>query len=116
MSIDDEDGRPKSHIAITEDSGKLTGKVVKLLDGASISKCDKCSGAKKGQPILDMVILWDLSEKSKSEATGGTILDPANGKEYSCKIKLKDANTLEVRGYIGTPLLGRSQTWYRVNS
>jgi uncharacterized protein (DUF2147 family) len=114
MTIDDEDGKPKSHIAITQVGSQLTGTVVKLLEGASLTKCDKCSGAKKDEPILNMTILWDLNVKSKAEATGGTILDPAKGKEYSCKIKLKDPNTLEVRGYIGTPLLGRSQTWYRV--
>jgi uncharacterized protein (DUF2147 family) len=42
----------------------------------------------------------------------GTILDPDNGKIYSCKIWLQDGN-LQVRGYLGFSFIGRSQTWVR---
>lgn len=45
--------------------------------------------------------------------TNGEIYDPKNGKSYSCKLKLIDRNTLDVHGYIGFSLLGRSDTWTR---
>ena len=46
---------------------------------------------------------------------GGDILDPNNGKVYQVKLKLIDGGAkLEVRGYIGISLLGRTQTWIRV--
>jgi len=40
-------------------------------------------------------------------------MDPANGKNYDCTITLKDDNTLNVRGYLGFSLLGRTQVWKR---
>jgi hypothetical protein len=47
---------------------------------------------------------------------GGDILDPNNGKVYRVKLKLiDDGSKLDVRGYIGTPMLGRTQTWVAPN-
>lgn len=43
----------------------------------------------------------------------GTIYDPENGKTYSCKISMKDNNTLDVRGFIGISLIGRTDVWKR---
>ncbi len=49
-----------------------------------------------------------------NEWSGGEILDPDNGKSYSCYIKVKDnGQRLHVRGYIGFSLLGRTQIWHR---
>lgn len=112
-NIDDSDGKEKSHIEIYEENGKLYGKVIKLLPAATIVSCKKCKGDKRDAPLLNMVILRDLKQKD-DQWTDGKILDPAKGKEYSCLIALEDSNTLKVRGYIGKPLFGRSQYWYRV--
>jgi len=46
--------------------------------------------------------------------TGGTIYDPNSGKTYRCIITWVDKDTLKVRGYIGAPMLGRTETWRRV--
>lgn len=113
-SVDDNDGRAKSHIRIYEEGGKLFGKVTELLPAATITHCNKCSGEAKGKSLIDMIILRDLKESDK-KWEGGQILDPAKGKEYSCQISLSDSDTLKVRGYIGSPLFGRTQYWYRVN-
>jgi uncharacterized protein (DUF2147 family) len=113
-NLDDEDGREKSHIEIYEESGKLRGKVIKLLPAATITKCDKCTGANKGKNLVGMDILWDL-KKSGSVWDGGEILDPKKGKVYNCKIELDGAEKLKVRGYMGVSILGRTQTWYKVN-
>ncbi len=114
-TIDDETGKEKSYVQIYETkSGKLQGKVVKILTpGKENAKCTDCKGDNKDKPINGMVILWGL-EKDGSSWSGGHILDPNKGKQYKCKINLKDANTLEVRGFLGVSLLGRTQTWYRV--
>jgi uncharacterized protein (DUF2147 family) len=46
---------------------------------------------------------------------GGEILDPNNGKTYKVRLTPTDGGKkLEVRGYVGAPLLGRTQTWIRV--
>lgn len=115
-TIDDKTGNEKSYVQIYEASnGTLEGKVVKILTpGKENAKCDDCKGALKGKPINGLVIVKGM-KKDGDEYTGGNILDPNNGKEYKCKMKLKDKNTLDVRGFLGISLLGRTQTWYRVN-
>ncbi|MDF1696571.1 MAG: DUF2147 domain-containing protein [Saprospiraceae bacterium] len=112
-TIDDEDGTVKSHVSIYEEGGKLFGKVVKLINPERTT-CSKCKGDKKDKPIEGMVILWDLAEKGDGLWKGGKIMDPKNGKEYKCKIELEDDKTLNVRGFIGFSLIGRTQTWYRL--
>jgi uncharacterized protein (DUF2147 family) len=44
----------------------------------------------------------------------GTIYDPESGKTYSSEIELINENTLEVTGYIGLPMFGRTEKWTRV--
>ena len=112
-SVDDTDNVEKSHIEIYEENGKIYGKVIKLLPAATITVCKKCSGDKKNAPILNMVILRDLV-KDGDKWSGGRILDPAKGKEYKCFIALEDENKLKLRGFIGSPMFGRTQYWYRV--
>lgn len=114
-TIDDKTGKEKSYVKIYETkSGKLQGDVVKILTpGREDAKCTDCKGDRKNKPIAGMTIMWGM-EKDGNEWTNGRILDPNSGKEYSCKMKLKDNNTLEVRGFMGISLLGRTQTWYRV--
>ena len=115
-TIDDETGKPKSLVRITEENGVFTGKVEKLFrpaDQDQNPKCTACEGARKDQPIVGMTILSGL-KKDGNEYTGGEILDPAKGKTYKSKATLKDnGSKLEVRGYIGAPMFGRSQTWVR---
>jgi|SRR5690606_22636320 len=115
-TIDDKSGKEKSYVKIYETkSGKLQGDVTKILtEGKENAKCTECEGDNKDQPIKGMTIMWGL-EKDGSEWSGGHILDPNSGKQYKCYIKLKDKNTLEVRGYLGVSLLGRTQTWKRVD-
>lgn len=112
-TVDDEDGIAKSHIKIFEKDNKLYGKVIGLLPAATVTHCDKCKGDKKGKSLIEMEILSDL-EKREDKWVDGKILDPGKGKEYSCQISLDDPNTLKVRGYIGKPIFGRTQYWYRV--
>ena len=60
-----------------------------------------------------MTILWGL-KKDGEQYAGGEILDPKNGSIYRAKMKLLDGGKkLEVRGFIGVSLFGRSQTWVR---
>ncbi|HEY4617235.1 MAG TPA: DUF2147 domain-containing protein [Flavobacterium sp.] len=114
-TIDDETGKPKSIVEIYEESGKIYGKVVEILDEEhKNSVCSECTGADKGKPILGMIVIKGLS-KVGNEYRKGKILDPKNGKMYQCFITLAGDNKLKVRGYIGISLLGRTQYWYRVD-
>ncbi|AMO98594.1 hypothetical protein CAter282_0676 [Collimonas arenae] len=115
-NIDDHSGKPKALIRITESNGELRGKIEKLLRDPSEDqnpKCVKCEGALKDQPILGMTIITGMKHDG-DEYNGGQILDPDNGKVYKSKMSLTDGGKkLNVRGYIGVPLLGRTQTWLR---
>ena len=114
-SVDDVTNKEKSIIEIYEDGGKLYGRILELLLPEDKGKiCDKCSGADKNKPVVGMVILKGL-KKDGDEYSGGTILDPKNGKTYKCLMELQDGGKkLRVRGFIGFSLLGRNQFWYRV--
>ncbi|MFC7518883.1 DUF2147 domain-containing protein [Herbaspirillum sp. GCM10030257] len=115
-TIDDETGKPKSLVRITDNGGELRGKIEKLYRDAGEDqnpKCDKCEDARKDQPIVGMTIITGM-KKDGNEYNGGQILDPANGKVYKSKMSLNDGGKkLDVRGYIGVPMLGRTQTWVR---
>ena len=115
-TIDDTTGKEKSIVRIAETAGVLNGKVEKGLDPAqpADSRCDACTDSRKGQPIVGMTIIRNV-KKNEAVWEGGDILDPNNGKIYRVRLTpSSDNKTLEVRGYIGMPLLGRTQTWVRV--
>ncbi len=113
-TIDDKTGEPKSHVQIYEKDGKFYGKIVKLLPAATTDICNDCPGDKKDKPLIGLDILWDL-KPYKDYWSYGHIVDPANGKVYKASIWLEGANELKVRGYIGFSIIGRTQTWYKVN-
>lgn len=119
-TIDDETKQPKSIVEIFEKDGVLYGRIDKLFRNADEDqnpKCDKCSGDKKDQLILGMQILNGLKKDSDTKWEDGEILDPKNGKTYSCKVELvEDGKKLKVRGFIGFSLLGRTQMWERESS
>lgn len=116
-TIDDETKQEKSLVRISEAGGVFSGKIEKLLDPAKqAAVCDQCSDERKGQPVLGMTIVKGVKAGSEpGRFEGGEILDPNNGKTYKVRLTPTDGGKkLEVRGYIGTPLLGRTQTWTRV--
>ncbi len=112
-TVDDNTNEASSHVQIYESGGKFFGKVVKLLQDPDNEICEKCPGDRKNQLVLGMVILENM-EMKEGYLQKGKILDPENGKTYTCKMWLKagEPNVLVVRGY----LFGfyRTQYWYRI--
>lgn len=115
-NLDDKTGKPKALIRISESNGEFRGKIEKLFREAGDEQnptCEKCEGDLKNQPIIGMTILTGL-KKDGPDYSGGKILDPVNGKTYRSKMSLTDGGKkLDVRGYVGAPLFGRTQTWVR---
>lgn len=113
-NVDDVSGKPRALVRITESNGTLQGRIEKVFLAPNESPiCAKCEGALKNVPVMGLVILSGL-KKGGDEYTGGEILDPDNGRVYSSKIYLTNGGQkLNVRGYIGVSLLGRSQIWER---
>ena len=110
---DEETNKVDSVIEVYEKDGKAYAKIVEITDkNRQEAVCDKCSGYRKNNPILGMNILTGLS-KDGDEWSGGKILDPKNGKEYKCYIKLDGKNKLKIRGYVGFSAFGRTAYWHR---
>jgi len=64
--------------------------------------------------MIGLVFLRGLAADG-GEYTGGTIMDPNNGKVYKCKLEVVEGGTkMKVRGFLGVSLLGRTQIWHRV--
>ena len=113
-TIDDNSGDAKSFVEIFEgDDGKIHGKIIKILNPEKHDvRCTECKGDDKDKLVRGMTFIRGL-EKDGDEYSGGTILDPENGKHYKCLIALESPNKLKVRGYIGFEFLGRTQYWLR---
>lgn len=115
--ISDETNRPVAIMKVFEQNGEYRAMIEKILDkapDAPPSICDKCPGSLKGQPIEGLVIMHGLRQRGE-QYSGGHILDPESGYYYRVKMSLgADGSRLLVRGYLGVSLLGRTQTWQRV--
>ena len=111
--VDDKDGVEKSIVEITEVNGMYQGRVVKLLPASKRTHCEKCDGHLKDKPLTGMTILWDL-KITDNGGRDGKVLDPGSGKIFSCSIELDGPDRLKLRGYLGTPAVGKSTYWNRV--
>ena len=112
-TFDDETNQPAALIEISTKDGIYSGTIKRLLDPSSPAVCDKCTDSRKDKPVLGMKILSDL-KLADGFYSGGQILDPDNGEVYRVEAKLIDQGAkLDVRAYIGIPLLGRTQIWLR---
>jgi len=115
-TIDDETKAEKSLVRISDNGGVYTGKIEKILSDKPDTKCTECTDERKGQPVQGMTIIRNVKASADDKALwdSGDILDPNNGKIYKVRLKPVDGGKkLEVRGYVGAPLLGRTQTWIR---
>ena len=115
-TIDDNSGKPGGLIRIAFTDGHYEGRIEKIFPDPGEDpnpKCVKCDGLRHNRPVIGMTFMWGLSKQGE-EYQGGEILDPKTGKIYRAKLKLEDGGKkLNVRGFIGFSLLGRSQVWYR---
>jgi uncharacterized protein (DUF2147 family) len=117
-TIDDKTKSERALVRITETGGVFSGRIEKLLaaDAKPDAKCDKCEDDRKDMPIVGMEIVRGV-KKADADNTwdGGTILDSVEGKVYKVRMQPADGGKkLEVRGFVGMPMLGRTQTWLRV--
>jgi uncharacterized protein (DUF2147 family) len=69
--------------------------------------------ALRNRRLQGLTIMTGFQFDGGGRWTGGRVYDPNTGKTYKCTVTLLDSNTLKIRGYIGVPLFGRSETWTR---
>jgi uncharacterized protein (DUF2147 family) len=112
-------GEGNAMVRIYKNGDKYQGKVVWLKEPndpeTGKPKVDKnhSDEAARKRPVLGLINIWGFIPKENNVWDEGNIYDPKNGNTYSSTIKLINANTLEVRGYIGVSLIGRTDTWTR---
>jgi len=119
-SIDDKTGFAKSIIRIEKTAnGTYSGTIEKVLthEGYTPKKiCVNCPAPFTDKPIEGLNIIWGLVTTPSASGVydQGKILDPLSGKIYRAKLTLgANGQTLNVRGYIGFSMFGRSQVWQR---
>ncbi len=116
QTVSDRTGQPDGLVRIVEVDGEYIGTVVAVYSPPAPDAhplCELCQGDLKNKPVVGMNILRGVRQSGSTYSTG-QILDPDEGQVYKCRIALlDDGRKLEVRGYIGIPLFGRSQTWVR---
>lgn len=105
-----------SRFLIYRQGSKYFGKVVwgTEVDKGIVAKDTKNPDPKlRNRDLLGLVLLKDFEFDKDDTWENGTIYDPREGKTYSCKMTLKSTNQLDVRGFMGISLFGRSETWTR---
>ncbi len=110
-----DDGKAK--IEIYKEANKFYGKIVWLKEPKNeqgLDKVDKENPDKalRSRPIMGINLVRDFTFDGDDRWEGGKIYDPENGKTYSCYMKIKRGK-LEVRGYIGLTMFGRTVVWTR---
>ena len=113
-------GSGKGRVQITKYGDKYGGKIVWLRDPNDTNGKPKTDNknpdpAKRTNTTLGLNNLLGFKYAGKGKYEGGSIYDPENGKTYSCTMTLDGDNILNVRGYIGISLIGRTDKWTRVN-
>jgi uncharacterized protein (DUF2147 family) len=95
--------------------GKYYGKIVWLKEpnnaqGKPRTDINNPKKEHQNDALLGLQMLKNFEKDGAHGYSGGTIYDPKNGKTYSCKMTL-NGDKLDVRGYVGISLLGRTTTW-----
>jgi uncharacterized protein (DUF2147 family) len=112
-------GEGNAMVRIYKNGDKYQGKIVWLKEPvdpetgkAKVDKNNADESARK-KPVLGLINIWGFVSKENNIWEDGNIYDPKNGNTYSSTIKLINPNVMEVRGYIGVSLIGRTDTWTR---
>lgn len=108
----------KAKIEIFESGNKYYGKIVWMkmpLDSNGNPKVDKHNPdpSKRKIRMVGLLLVRSMEYDGKGTWHNGTIYDPENGKEYKCKITKDQQGNLDLRGYIGVSLIGRTTVWKR---
>ena len=111
-------GSGNAHVEIYKNGNQYQGKIVWLSEPIDPETKKPKTDTKHpnadqhNRPLLGLINLWGFHYNDKEgHWEGGHIYDPKNGKEYKCNMTLKDKNTLNVRGYIGFSMIGRTDVW-----
>ncbi|MDF3078569.1 MAG: peptide protein [Sphingobacteriaceae bacterium] len=108
----------EARIQIVNRAGKYFGEIVWLKEpnenGTPKTDINNPNASLRNHPVLGLELLRNFTYRGDNVWEDGTIYDPKSGKTYSCKITYTEKGKLDIRGYIGISLIGRSEVWTRV--
>ncbi|MFT2011234.1 DUF2147 domain-containing protein [Pontibacter sp. 13R65] len=108
----------KARFEIYQCGDKLCGKIVTLKEpnrnGKPKQDDNNPDKNLRNRPLLGLEFLKGFEHTGNNKWDNGTIYDPESGKTYSCYMKMESKDKMEVKGYIGVSLIGRSQKWTRI--
>lgn len=111
----------KAIVRIAPCGGDTCGRMVWVenpLDERGQPKRDEknADAEKRVRPICGLELVGGLNKSSEGTWSDGWLYNPRNGETYSARIRALSSSELEVRGYMGVSVLGKSQIWTRVGS
>ena len=128
LSVDEKTGKVTAGWHIYQEGGLLFGKILSMSDYSRDVLAEKCRDSYQGFPLAGKISrmpvvgtpwIFGLSADKPGEWSGGSVINPEDGRMYRCKIMFHAADgrryqidTLEMRGEIGLGI-GRSQFWRR---
>jgi len=102
-------------LGIYKKDGKFFGKLIKVHDNKGIENdIHNPDKSKRKRKVVGLIILTNFVYEGNGEWEDGKIYDPNSGNTYSCIIEMQNKNTIEVTGYIGFSLFGRTEKWTRI--
>lgn len=112
-----------AQVQIAEEADELRGRVVWLrspfdADGCPLVDRQNPDPEQRERPLVGIDILSGLHpDTSQPDSwTGGRVYDPGSGRSFSCALEMRGPDRMELRGYLGLRLLGRTTTWIRVGA
>ena len=117
-TISDKDGTPQSEVRIVDNGGVVSANLVKVYRSTfkGDEVCVECKDDRKDKPIIGLELMRGLKKTDGKDVwEGGTIVEPDSGTVYKAKVTpIEGGAKLEMRGFVGFSLLGRTQTWIRI--
>lgn len=117
QTTDEKTNAPSALVKLEVVDDVLRGTIVKVFPQSGVPVepvCKLCTDERRDKPILGMTILTGLKRTAAGKWSGGEILDPKIGKVYKVKLNAtENSKTMEVLGYVGVPLMGKTRIWQR---
>ena len=112
----------QGQVRVSECGNAVCGDLVWLaepLDDQGQAKMDRHNPDEmlRSRPLQGLRILWDMQPDDDGKTwKNGRVYDPESGKTYQGRITLESDDVLKLRGFVGTPLFGRTSTWTRAEN
>jgi uncharacterized protein (DUF2147 family) len=112
-----EDGKPSVWVLMVDHDGVFEGAIAKTFPKpgeTSGGACTKCEDDRKDKPILGLSLIRDMKRKGM-KYEDGNIIDPRDGSIWHAQMSVsEDGQTLHMRGYVLSPIFGKTEDWTRV--